>query len=71
MRLPIGKPPSVGATAIDESAARHEAQRLFHAGQYGRVAELLADVGAREKLTPADAKMLELALKRAGGSAGG
>jgi hypothetical protein len=53
--------------AIDDAAARHEAQRLFHAGQYGRVAELLAEVGTREKLTPAEAKMLELALKRAGG----
>jgi hypothetical protein len=53
--------------AIDDAAARHEAQRLFHAGQYGRVAELLADVSTREKLTPAEAKMLELALKRGGG----
>jgi hypothetical protein len=52
--------------AIDDAAARHEAQRLFHAGQYGRAAELLAEVGTREKLTPAETKMLELALKRAG-----
>lgn len=51
--------------AIDDAATRHEAQRLFHAGRYGRAAELLAEVGTREKLTPAEAKMLELALKRA------
>jgi hypothetical protein len=57
--------------AIDDAAARHEAQRLFHAGQYSRVAEVLAEVGTREKLTPAEAKMLELALKRAGGLAAG
>ena len=57
--------------AIDDAAARHEAQRLFHAGQYSRVAEVLAEVGTREKLTPAEAKMLELALKRAGGPAAG
>lgn len=57
--------------AIDDAAVRHEAQRLFHAGQYGRVAEVLAEVGTREKLTPAETKMLELALKRVGGSAAG
>ena len=50
---------------IDDAAARHEAQRLFYAGQYGRVAEMLAEVGTRENLTPAEMKMLELALKRA------
>jgi hypothetical protein len=53
--------------AIDDAAARHEARGLFHAGQYGRAAELLAEVETREKLTPAEAKMLDLALKRAGG----
>jgi hypothetical protein len=53
--------------AIDDAAARHEAQRSFHAGQYGRAAELLAEVDTREQLTPAETKMLELALKRAGG----
>ena len=52
--------------AIDDAAARHEAQRLFHAGQYGCAAELLAEVNTRETLTPAETKMLELALKRAG-----
>jgi hypothetical protein len=56
--------------AIDDAAARHEAQRLFHAGQYGRAAEVLADVGTRETLTPAEAKMLELALRRAGSPPG-
>jgi len=53
--------------AIDDAAARHEARGLFHAGQYGRAAELLAEVATREALTPAEARMLELALKRAGG----
>jgi hypothetical protein len=57
--------------AIDDAAARHEAQRLFHAGQYGRAAEVFAEVGTREKLSPAEAKMLELSLKRAGGTAAG
>jgi hypothetical protein len=57
--------------AIDDAAARVEAQQLFYAGQYGRVAELLAEVGTREKLKPAEVKMLEMALKRAGGMGGG
>jgi hypothetical protein len=57
--------------AIDDAAARHEAQRLFHAGHYGRVAEVLAEVATREKLTAAESKMLELALKRAGGASAG
>jgi hypothetical protein len=52
---------------IDDSAARNEAQRLFRASQFGRVAELLADIATRETLTRAEKKMLELALKRAGG----
>ncbi len=56
---------------VEYATARHEAQRLFHAGHYGRVAELLAEVGRREKLTTAEAKMLELALKRAGDSDAG
>jgi hypothetical protein len=56
---------------IDDAAARNEAQRLFHAGHYGRVAELLAEIGSRETLTCAEAKMLELALKRAGSRSGG
>jgi hypothetical protein len=56
---------------IDDAAARHEAQRLFHAGQFGRAAELLAEVALREKLTPAEAKMLEVAMKRAGGPGSG
>lgn len=56
---------------VEDATARHEAQRLFHAGHYGRVAELLAEVGRREKLTAAEAKMLELALKRAGESDAG
>lgn len=64
-------PTPLSIKAIDDAAARHQAQRLFHAGDYGRVAELLAEVGTREKLTPAEEKMLELALKRAGGSAEG
>lgn len=64
-------PTPLSIEAIDDAAARHEAQRLFHAGQYGRVAEVLAEVGKREKLTPAETKMLELALKRAGGPAAG
>jgi hypothetical protein len=64
-------PTPLRITAIDDAAARHEAQRLFHAGQYGRVAEMLAEVGTREKLTPAETKMLELALNRAGGPAAG
>jgi len=55
-------------TDIEDATARHEAQRLFHAGHYGRAAELLAEVGMREKLTAAEAKMLELAMKRAGDS---
>ncbi|WP_437280055.1 hypothetical protein WME90_05700 [Sorangium sp. So ce375] len=57
--------------AIDDGAARQEAQRAFHAGSYARAAELLADVASRERLTPAEAKMLELALKRMGGGRGG
>ena len=61
-------PTPLRITAIDDAAARHEAQRLFHAGQYGRAAEVLAEVGTREKLTPAEAKRLEMALERAGGS---
>lgn len=64
-------PTPLGIKAIDDAGARHEAQRLFHVGEYGRVAEVLAEVGTREKLTPAETKMLELALKRAGGSAAG
>lgn len=51
---------------IDDAAARHEAQRAFHSGLYGRAAELLADIGTREKLTAADEKMLDIALRRAG-----
>jgi hypothetical protein len=46
-------------------------QRAFHAGGYPRAAELLADVASRESLTPAEAKMLELALKRTGSGGGG
>ncbi len=57
--------------AIDDAAARHEAQRLFHAGNYGRAGEVLADVASREKLTPVEVKMLEMALKRMGGPEGG
>lgn len=53
---------------IDDAAARHEARRLFHTGQYGRAAELLAEVGTRERLTAAEELMLDLALERAGGS---
>jgi len=49
---------------IDDAAARHEAQSMFHAGHFGRVAELLAEVSTREELTLAENKMLELALKR-------
>jgi hypothetical protein len=52
--------------AIDYAGARHEVQRLFHERQYRRVAELLAEIATREKLTPAETKMLELALSRAG-----
>ena len=67
-------PTPLRVKAIDDAVARHEAQRLFHAGDYWAAAELLAEVGSREKLTAAEAKMLELALKRAtapkdGGSA--
>jgi len=51
---------------IDDAAGRHEAQRAFHSGLYGRAAELLADIGTREKLTAAEEKMLEIALRRAG-----
>jgi len=61
-------PTPLRVMAIEDATARHEAQRLFHAGHYGLVAELLAEVSTREKLTPAEAKMLELALKRAGDS---
>ena len=49
---------------IDDAATRLEAQRLFHAGLYGQAAERLAEIGTRTKLTPAEKKMLELALKR-------
>jgi hypothetical protein len=56
--------------AIDDGAARQEAQRAFHAGSYPRAAELLADVASRERLTQAEAKMLELALKRTGSGGG-
>jgi hypothetical protein len=55
--------------ALDDAAARQDAQRLFHVGEYGRAAELLAEVARREKLTRAEEKMLELALKRAGSQA--
>ena len=51
---------------FDDVAARHEAQRLFHEGHYGRTAELLADIASRGKLSPAEEKMFELALQRAG-----
>ena len=50
---------------IDDAAARHKAQRLFHEGHCGRVAELLSEVAQQEPLTAAELKMLELALKRA------
>ena len=61
-------PTPLSVIAIEDATARHEAQRLFHAGHYGRVAELLAELGTREKPTAAEAKMLELARKRAGDS---
>jgi hypothetical protein len=57
--------------AIDDAAARHEAQRLFHTGAYSRAADILAEVGTREKLTAAETKMLDLALKRSGGPPAG
>jgi hypothetical protein len=56
--------------AIDDGAARQEAQRAFHSGSYARAAELLAGVASRERLTLAEAKMLEMALKRMGGAGG-
>jgi hypothetical protein len=64
-------PAPLRVKAINDSAARHEAQGLFHGGQYGWVAQLLAGIATRETLTPAETKMLELALKRAGGSLAG
>jgi hypothetical protein len=54
--------------AVDDSAMRHEAQRLFHQGHYGRTAELLVDISSRTTLTPTESKMLELSLKRIGNS---
>ncbi len=55
---------------IDDASARQQAHRLFHEHHYGRVVELLVDIASREQLTPAETKMLELALKRVGGSRG-
>jgi len=66
---PAGRVP-LPIRAVDDGAARQEAQRAFHAESYARAAELLADVASREQLTPAEAKMLELALKRMGSGRG-
>jgi hypothetical protein len=58
------KPAPHQLPTIDDAAARHMAKDLFHAGQFGRAAELLADVSKREVLTAAEIKMLQLAVKR-------
>ncbi len=50
--------------AIDMVVTRQEARRQFLAGHYARATELLMDVASREKLTPSEGKMLELALKQ-------
>ena len=59
-------PVSLRMRSIDDAAARHQAQRLFHERHFGRAAELLADIATREMLTPVEEKMLEMALARAG-----
>ena len=51
-------------TPIDDAAARERARSLFHQGDYARAAAMLADIATREKLTPAETKMLALAGKR-------